>query len=286
MKHVLIPTDLMPESDAIWQYMLPLLRITGADVHFVHAVDDLFVKEERDHIGAEGVDKITSDLVYKMRAEADAGMQRLLDRVKETLKAEGMPNAVNGSVHNGVAEDVILGVAADIHPTLIVMGSHDHHKLDRLFFGSVTQAILKHAQYPVLAIPQKYTYKPIREVLYMSDLDTEDVYSAGKLINLFSDLPFKLHVTHFNLDGEDKDAALYAIADTIRANYHEVPVEFEVIDARILRDAYKQYISMKQIDLIAVTNRKQRGVNKFLHQSTAVDVLYHSKLPVLVFHKS
>lgn len=286
MKHILLPTDLLPGADAVWKYMLPLLKITGADIHFVHAVDDLFVKEERDHIGAEGVDKITSDLIYKMRSDAEIGMARLKERVYENLAAEGMHNQVNGTVHNGAVEEVILRIAAEIQPQLIVMGSHDHRKLDRLFFGSVPQSILKHAGYPVLILPEKYSFKPIREVLYMSNLDDEDVYSAGKLINLFSDLPFKLHITHFNLDSENKDADLYTIADTVRTNYHDIPVEFEVIDARILRDAYRQYISRKQIDLIAVTNRKEKGINKFLHQSTAVDVMYNSKIPVLVFHKS
>lgn len=285
MKHILIPTDLQPESDAVWQYVLPIAKAAEADLHFIHAVDDLFVKEERDHIGVEGVDKITVDLIYKMRAEAESGMQRLIEKVRMACAANDIPSKVDGKVENGNAEEVILEVAARIQPQLIAMGTHDHSKLDRLFFGSVTQSILRKAHFPVLSIPHQYTYKPIREVLYMSDLDKEDTYAAGKIINLFDAFPFKLHITHFNTDDEPKDEALYAIGDAVRNQYKEANIEFEVVDARILRDAYKQYIAMKKIDMIALTTRKSHGVSRFLHQSTAVDVLYHSKIPVLVFHQ-
>lgn len=285
MKHILIPTDLQQSSDAVWHYMLPVMQASGADIHFIHAVDDLFVKEERDHIGAEGVDRITSDLVYKMRAEADAGMERLLARAETAIAAAGIQGKVSGKVTNGVAEDVILTEAASIQPQLIVMGSHDHSKLDRLFFGSVTQAVLRKSHFPVLAIPENYAYKPIKEILYMSDLDNEDAYAVGKLINLFGAMPFKLHITHFNLDDAEKDDRLFAIGEKVRTDYKHVPVEYEVIDARILRDAYKQYTEKKKIDLIALTTRKNHGLSRFLNPGTAVDVLYHSKLPVLVFHK-
>lgn len=285
MKLILLPTDLKPESDAVWQYVLPIAKAAQANIHCIHAVDDLFVQEERDHEGEEGVDKITVDLIYKMRADADKGMARLIEKIQETCAAHQIPVQVTGQVENGVAEDVILQTAAAMQPQLIAMGAHDHSKLDRLIFGSITQSVIRKAHAAVLAVPMQYTFKTIQEILYMSDLDQEDAFAAGKLINLFGDFPMHLHITHFNLDDQPKDAALYAIGDAVRTQYAQVPITFEVIDARILRDAYKQYIDMKKIDLIALTTRKHQGVSRFLHQSTAVDVLYHSKLPVLIFHK-
>jgi nucleotide-binding universal stress UspA family protein len=154
-----------------------------------------------------------------------------------------------------------------------------------MFFGSVTQAVIRKSHFPVLAIPEKYTFKPLKEVLYMSDLDSDDTISIAKLLNLFGSTSFHLHITHFNLDGEVKDEALYAIGDKIRTDHKEAQVTFEVVDARVLRDAYKQYIAMKQIDIIALTTRKDHGMVRFLNPGTAVDVLYHGKLPVLIFHK-
>lgn len=284
MKHILIPTDLLPESGVIWQHLLRY--VTGPlHLHFVHAVDDIFVKEERDHIGAEGVDKITTDLIYKMRAEADKAMEELVQKVTDICRDAGLQVEVEGNVTNGTAEEVILETAARLQPQLIVMGTHDHSKLDRLFFGSVTQSVLRRAHFPVFAIPLNHKSTTIKEVLYLSDLDDEDAYAAGKLIHLFGASPVHLHITHFNLDGTEKDAKLYAIADKVRNDHKEVPIAFEVIDARILRDAYKEYIAANHIDIIALTTRKNHGLSRFLNPGTAVDVLYHSKLPVLVFHK-
>ncbi len=283
MKQLLIPTDLMPTSDNVWQYALHLVKHETAHLHFVHAVDDIFVKEERDHIGAEGVDKITSDLIYKMRAEADAAMEKLLERIRATLVAAGHEHTVSGAVRNGNPEEVILHEAAEIQPQLIIMGSHNHSKLERMVFGSVTRNILTHAQFPVLAIPNQSAYAGVHDVLYMSDLHPEDVYAIGKLINIFRSEKYKLHIAHFHVDGDSKEAALYDLASSIKKEYSDIAIDFEVVDARILRDAYMQYIEHKNIALIALTHRKTHGMQSWLKQSTAVDVLYHGKRPVLVF---
>jgi nucleotide-binding universal stress UspA family protein len=58
-------------------------------------------------------------------------------------------------VHEGSATAVITQVAEDIEADLVVVGSHDHAGMNRAFFGSVAEKLVRTAPCPVLSIRSK-----------------------------------------------------------------------------------------------------------------------------------
>ena len=75
------------------------------------------------------------------------------------------------------------------------------------------------------------------------------------------------------------------MGEKIKNDHHEIPITYETVDGEILRVAWQQYIQKRGIDLIALTAHKHNGLQRLLNQDTAVDVLYHSNLPLMVMHK-
>ncbi len=61
---------------------------------------------------------------------------------------------VSTRLFNGAIVETLLTHLPALNPDLIVMGSHGHGALYNLIVGSVTQAIIKHAAWPVLIIPK------------------------------------------------------------------------------------------------------------------------------------
>ena len=114
MKKILIPTDLADNATDAFAYLIPLLIEQDAEIHLVHAVDDPFVKEERTQFDEQGVEKYTSDIIYKMRAEADAAMLVYAEQFRLALNAAGKPMPVFSHVENGLADEIILHQAAII----------------------------------------------------------------------------------------------------------------------------------------------------------------------------
>ena len=53
----------------------------------------------------------------------------------------------------GSVMETLLNQIEEIHPDVIIMGSHGHGALYHLIVGSVASGILKHAGCPVLLIP-------------------------------------------------------------------------------------------------------------------------------------
>jgi nucleotide-binding universal stress UspA family protein len=56
-------------------------------------------------------------------------------------------------VLQGETADAIIKCSIDWKADLIVLGSHSHHGLDKLFSTHVANYILKHSKVPLLAIP-------------------------------------------------------------------------------------------------------------------------------------
>jgi nucleotide-binding universal stress UspA family protein len=81
------------------------------------------------------------------RELADAHGQ--LDRTEQAL----CNAAVHEAIEEGDAADAICLEAKKVGADAIVVGSHGRTGLKRMFFGSVSERVVRHAPCPVLVIP-------------------------------------------------------------------------------------------------------------------------------------
>lgn len=285
MKQLLVPTNLADNAAEALDYILPIAINLEAAIHFINAFDDPFVAHERPTYSETGVEKYTSDLLYKMRTEAETDMQQLVSTFQQKMHNAGKNLPVFGYTENGVADAVILEKAAELHPQLIIMGRHKHGRLERLFFGSMAQSVMQKSNYPVLVVPENYQFDPASTILYMTNLDADDNYAIGKLLNLMQPYNIKLHLVHFKTDRVDAESAIFKIAEQIKIDYKDINLDYEVVDAIILHEAWQHYVQNKNIGAIALTGVKHHGISGLLHQSMRADVLYQSNLPIFMLPK-
>ena len=86
------------------------------------------------------------DLIAFRRAEAE----RYLTKVAEPLVDKGV--RVTWAVQYGRPAELIAAAAAEERADLIAMATHGRRGLERLFFGSVAEAVLRNASVPVLLL--------------------------------------------------------------------------------------------------------------------------------------
>ena len=53
-------------------------------------------------------------------------------------------------VAGGTRQSLILGLATELGCDLVVLGTHGYHGLERLMYGSVSEAVVRHAKCPAL----------------------------------------------------------------------------------------------------------------------------------------
>ena len=135
-ENLLVPLDFSELSEATMDATLRVLA-PGGKATLLHVVEWLPVVTE----GAFGV--------YPHRKDIEQFKELSKERL-EALASEHAAVNFELTVREGRPSRVILEVAQQVQPDLIVIGSHGRSGLDHFLLGSVTERVLRKAPYPVL----------------------------------------------------------------------------------------------------------------------------------------
>jgi nucleotide-binding universal stress UspA family protein len=149
LNRILVPTDFSESAGHALRYASGLARALGARITVLYA--DPFVPPI-DYTATVGGWDESSFAELKTRAEEQ------LQRDAETnIDPSVLYDAV---VRVAVPLEGILAQARESGAGLIVMGTHGRTGFRRLIIGSVTEAVMRHAQVPVIAVPPRSAMSP------------------------------------------------------------------------------------------------------------------------------
>jgi nucleotide-binding universal stress UspA family protein len=141
LKTILLATDFSDLAANAFHAAYALARAHGARLIL------LYVAQAQETIQGE------FGLMPPEPEESDA---EIIDKLGELLP-EDVPVPVDRMVAHGKAADAIVQVAKDEHCDLIVMGTHGHTGLARLFHAHVADSVTRAAPCPVLALRSSQT---------------------------------------------------------------------------------------------------------------------------------
>ena len=188
-----------------------------------------------------------------------------------------------------VITDILVEISNQELPNVIVMGTKSKGETIKELLGSVTSDVINHAVVPVLAVPAESSInlKEINRILFVTDFGETDYRSIHKLMTLIEPFETKVYVTQFASgapDKWDKDklVQMRIYCEETYRNYH---LEFDYISGDDFLNSLDEFISTKGINLIAMTKHKRNMISKFFHPSITRKVLFHTDIPLLVFHE-
>ncbi|HET8753883.1 MAG TPA: universal stress protein [Salinimicrobium sp.] len=148
MNKILFALDYNPVSEKVAEQGYALAKKLGAKVCLMHVMADLayYNMEYPTFMGFEGYGTGPDlNMVMELRDMAEEFLQsaarHLNDPLVETFLAEGD------------TPDAILQYANDWRADLIVMGTHSHSTLEKLFLGTVASKVIEKTKVPVHLIP-------------------------------------------------------------------------------------------------------------------------------------
>lgn len=148
MKKVLITLDYNPASEGVMKKGYELAQLMGAEVCLLHILSDLqfYGIQYEPFMGYEGatypIDPTIQDGVINVAKEY---LQKAVEHLKD-------PN-VKTHLAEGDTAKTILEYAEEWKADVIVMGTHSHSTLEKLFMGSVASSVIEHTKIPVYLVP-------------------------------------------------------------------------------------------------------------------------------------
>ena len=150
MKKVLIAIDYNPVSEKVAEAGYELAQKLGASVCLIHVVADVsyYNTQYPTFMGYEG---------YGMSADLSVAseMQKYADEFLDTAANHLNDPTVSTHLAEGDTPDAILNYTREWGADLIVMGTHSHSALEKLFLGTVASKVLEKTQVPVYMVPIK-----------------------------------------------------------------------------------------------------------------------------------
>lgn len=151
MKKVLIAVDYNPISEKVANAALELVRSMDAELCLIHVLADVsyYGTQFPTFMGYEGYAGMGPDfeMVVEMREVAEEFLKSAAEHLDHP--------AVKTYLAEGDTANAILNYADQWEADLIVMGTHSHSVLEKLFMGTVAEKILEKTKIPVYVVPVK-----------------------------------------------------------------------------------------------------------------------------------
>lgn len=189
----------------------------------------------------------------------------------------------------GYPEDVLVQISIKEEPDAIIMGTRSKGETIKELLGSITSDVVKNAKVPVLAVPANSMVDTDRlsNILFVTDFGDSDYRSLHKLIRLITPFQTQIFATHFKASHPDKwdknrleEMRLYC-----KQTYRNYNISFDFITGEDFITDLDVFIESNKIDLIAMTRHKRNMISKILHPSITRKMLFHTDIPLLVFHE-
>ncbi|HHS14170.1 MAG TPA: universal stress protein [bacterium] len=142
-KKILCPTDFSEFSYEALQRAIDMASQFKAELIVLHVVNPVPVAAGMTGYPGFNIPEYQKELAKHARENLDKLIKK---RVPEKIR-------VKAEVALGNEADEIVRIAEEEDIDLIVIATHGRTGIQRLFFGSVTEKVLRHTQHPVLVIP-------------------------------------------------------------------------------------------------------------------------------------
>jgi len=143
IKKILCAVDFSEMSPHVAAYAQALAKCMSADIDVVFVASTL---ERYRHFDIPAAS--FQNLAQKIAGESEKMMDKF---IQENFSIAN----VRGKILKGYADEEILNHARKEDVDLIILGTHGKKKVDKLFFGSVAEKVVKGSEIPVLTIRPK-----------------------------------------------------------------------------------------------------------------------------------
>lgn len=268
MKKLLFPTDFSPVANHALSFAARVARQLEAKLVVLHAF----------HFHLLEADLLPVPVGQALRhGDLELATQRAEHFVQQQLRRVGEDISTEVQLVFGQAREQILRAARHQHPDLIIMGtsgaSHARHR----FFGSVTQAVMLHADCPVLAVPPGIRFDQIKRIGYATDLKARTPHSFETLGHVAEMLGAEVQCVHI----ETRRSQSMPMGLSLNRSLEPFMPPVKVVPHAQVIAGLKKFIHREHIDLLAMVPHQRYFPQNLWSKSMTRRMVLEAEVPIL-----
>ncbi|MEJ2138263.1 MAG: universal stress protein [Gammaproteobacteria bacterium] len=140
--NILVGVDLSGCTDTIIEQAKALAKALSAKVWLIHVAEP-----EPDFVGYDAGPQSERDAIAKIFHREHTELQTLAKQ----LRADGVETTA--LLIRGPTAETILNEGSKLNADMVIVGSHGRGAMQRLLMGSVSEAVLRRTDRPILIVP-------------------------------------------------------------------------------------------------------------------------------------
>ncbi len=268
---IIVTTDFSENSASGLRMAASLASVLHAELHFLHVAFFPGKPEEDAASHKAWVKKGMEELNERLRAFVKPFL-KYFDR-QDTVKYH--------VVESFLVESAILNLQKKIKADLICISTRGAGKLPKLL-GTTAGNLIARSPVPVIVVPFDYKMRPLKSVVHFCDLENP-AREIKQLVGITETLNLKTELVHFT-SPSGKGKAEEKIARLVKdENIRTVvlPMAGSSLSKNMLA-----YTEKMNPSLVAVFTRERKTfLQRIFNSSRSEELAFHTKTPLLVFHK-
>lgn len=274
MKKIIVPVDFSETAANAALFAGNLALFYGAEIWLYHAYEI--------PVGISEYPFPIFDL-NEMKDAADHELGLFSENLANKLRAKIQ---IQTRCEMGVFVPGLQEFCDEIKPDLVIMGLSGSNTLSRLIVGSNTIKVVHQLEFPVLVIPPKASFVPVRKIGFACDYkQVAESTPVSTLAKFVSDFNASLYV--LNVDFEDRDFTPDKMQETfdVRWLFKDITPQFKSIENANVAEGINQFAKQEGLDWITVIPKKHNLVQKIFGRSQSKELMYHTVTPILCLHQ-
>ena len=266
MKTIIIATDFSAASLNASIYGLQLAKAVGANVILFNAYK---------------IPSSASGIGVKV-SRYDVMMQTDILLLAEAKKLDPNGALMDIMCDEGSANQAIINIANEKKADLIITGMKGSGKSFKKLLGSTATGLAKNTNIPLMIIPEDAKFANPGIIVFASDVFLSDSQLPQELISFARIFNSKLYVVKVV---KNKNEEWFEVAQTNQRPKRIVQVldtSFQYPVDTDIRHALNEFIEKHKADLLVMTPHKHEWVERLFAKSKTTDMIFHTKIPLLV----
>lgn len=275
MKTILVPTDFSKNADKALDYAVLLAKKYESRIILLHAYSMTYISTD-----------VPLQYQWEEMDSIKKAAEKKLTKLSEKINViENVPcKTINVQ---GLAADLILDTIKSKKIGLVVMGAVGSSGIAGVLMGSITTKVVRLAECPVIAVPAKNKSVDIKNIVYATDFHSSDIDSLKQLAKLANVFNAVINIVHI-ADGEylksDEKNRFENFILKVKQKINYAAIESHLLYSTDIEKKLEQYIKKASADMLVVSTKHRNIIERLLEKSTTKQLVYRTKIPVLVFH--
>lgn len=271
MKTVLIPTDFSNAARNALKYAVSLF-----------GENNKFILLNTYNEPTSGTASMISLRDILQEASEDSLKEELV-HIREEMGYATL-NVIARSVY-GVAYEEIAHISRAESVDVVVMGTTGASGMKEVFIGSVASAVLQKSVCPIITVPNGYTYKQVKNILFATDLKNNALKALPAAFDWITNkesakitlLTVQSYAAH--LEGS-KPEATAELLELLKVYNHE----FKYVGNDNIEEGISEFAHEHDMDMIVTIPRKESWFARLFHPSISKKLAQHLDMPLLALH--